>query len=103
MDYLVHHLLERSATHFPSKEALVHGEERFNYADLARRTAALSEGLRRAGIQRGDRVGIYLDPSPAQVLSMFATSRAGGAFVPLNPLLFPEQVKHIANDCRVKG
>ena len=103
MDCLVHHMLESSASRFPGKEALVHGDERFSYADLARRTAGLAEGLRRAGLQRGDRVGIYLDPSPAQVLSIFATSRASGVFVPLNPLLFPEQIKHIANDCRVKG
>jgi len=103
MDCLVHHLLERSAARLPGKEALVHGEERFTYADLARRCAGLADGLRQAGIQRGDRVGIYLDPSPAQVLSIFAASRAGGVFVPLNPLLFPEQIKHIANDCRVKG
>jgi acyl-CoA ligase (AMP-forming) (exosortase A-associated) len=103
MDCLVHHMLERSATRFPRKEALVHGEERFTYADLARRVGGLAEGLRRTGLQRGDRVGIYLDPSPAQVLSIFGISRAGGVFVPLNPLLFPEQIKHIANDCRIKG
>ena len=103
MDFLVHHLLERSAIRFPEKEALVHGDERLSYADMAGRTARLADGLRRAGLQRGERVGIYLDPSVAQILSIFAASRAGGVFVPLNPLLFPEQIKHIANDCGVKG
>jgi acyl-CoA ligase (AMP-forming) (exosortase A-associated) len=103
MDFLVHHLLHRSAVRFPDKEALVHGDERLTYAEVDKRTAGLAMGLRRAGLQRGDRVGIYLDPSVPQVLSIFGACRAGGVFVPLNPKLFPEQIEHIANDCGVKG
>jgi acyl-CoA synthetase (AMP-forming)/AMP-acid ligase II len=103
MDFLVHHLLQRSAVRFPDKEALIHGDERLTYAEVDKRTAGLAMGLRRAGLQRGDRVGIYLDPSVPQVLSIFGACRAGGVFVPLNPKLFPEQIEHIANDCGVKG
>jgi acyl-CoA ligase (AMP-forming) (exosortase A-associated) len=103
MDVLVHHLLQRSAVRFPDKEALVHGEDRLTYAELDKRTAGLAAGLQRAGLRRGDRVGIYLDPSVPQVLSIFGVSRAGGVFVPLNPLLFPDQIAHIANDCGVRG
>jgi acyl-CoA ligase (AMP-forming) (exosortase A-associated) len=103
MDFLVHHLLQRSAIRFPDKEALVHGDERLTYAEVDKRTAGLAMGLRRAGLQRGDRVGIYLDPSVPQVLSIFGVCCAGGVFVPLNPKLFPEQIEHIANDCGVKG
>jgi acyl-CoA ligase (AMP-forming) (exosortase A-associated) len=103
MDFLVHHLPQRSAVRFPDKDALVHGDERLTYAEVDKRTAGLAMGLRRAGLQRGDRVGIYLDPSVPQVLSIFGACRAGGVFVPLNPKLFPEQIEHIANDCGVKG
>ena len=35
-----------------------------------------------------------------EVLSILATSKAGGAFVPINALLFPAQVGHILGDCR---
>ena len=48
-------------------------------------------------------VGIHLEPSVSQVLSIFGVSQAGAVFVPLNPLLFPEQIVHIANDCRLRG
>ena len=34
------------------------------------------------------------------MLAILATSWAGGVFVPINPLLFPEQVGHILDDCR---
>ena len=63
--------------------------------------AGLASGLRDAGLQRGDRVGIYLDPSIAQVISIFGVSQAGGVFVPANAVLFPDQVAHIARDCGV--
>src|SRR5215471_1108788 len=103
MDFLIHHMPQRSAVRSPDKEALVHAGERLTYAEVAGRMAGLARGLRQAGIERGDRVGIYLDPSVPQVLSIFAVSQASGVFVPLNPLLFPEQIVHIARDCRIKG
>ena len=103
MEFLVHHILQRSAARSPDKEALVHGNERLTYSQVAARVAGLAEGLRQAGVERGDRVGIYLDPSVPQVLSIFGVCQAGGVFVPLNPLLFPEQIVHIATDCRIKG
>src|SRR5262249_522391 len=68
-----------------------------------RQVLGLSCGLREAGTERGDRIGIYLDASVPQVLSIFGTSKAGGVFVPINGLLFPEQVAHIARDCGMKG
>jgi acyl-CoA ligase (AMP-forming) (exosortase A-associated) len=52
---------------------------------------------------RGDRIGIYTDPSAAQALSILGVCRAGGVFVPVNEVLFPDQVTHIANDCRMRG
>ena len=101
MDYLVHHMLRSSSKNFPEKEALVHGKERLSYAKVGEMVMGLAEGLRRAGLTRGDRVGIYLEPSVAQVVSIFAISQAGGVFVPINHVLFPDQVEHIANDCNM--
>ncbi len=103
MDFLVHHMLQASARRFPEREALVQGSERLHYREVAAQTAALASGLRQAGLQRGDRVGIYLDASVPQVLSIFGISRAGGVFVPINSALFPDQVLHIARDCQMKG
>jgi acyl-CoA synthetase (AMP-forming)/AMP-acid ligase II len=96
MDFLIHHMLRTSAMRFPEKEALVHGEQRLTYGAVASQVAGLACGLREAGLQRGDRLGIYFDPSIPQVLSIFGIAQAGGVFVPINHLLFPDQVAHIA-------
>lgn len=103
MDFLIHHLLHRSAERSPEKEALVDGDQRLSYGDVARLTHGIAIGLRRAGLIRGDRIGIWLEPSAAQVLSIFAISESGGVCVPINVRLFPEQVAHIAKDCGIRG
>jgi acyl-CoA ligase (AMP-forming) (exosortase A-associated) len=103
MDYLIHHMLHASSESSPEKEAVVHRDQRLSYAEVARLTSGLAAGLRSAGIARGDRVGIYLEASVEQVLSIFAISEASGVFVPINAQLFPEQVAHIIRDCGMKA
>ncbi len=103
MDYLVHHLLRSSANRYPGKVALIHGKQRLTYREMATQSAALAAGLRRAGIALWDRVGIFLNPSVPQTLSITATSQAGGVFVPIHHSLFPEQVAHIMNDCGIRA
>jgi acyl-CoA ligase (AMP-forming) (exosortase A-associated) len=103
MDFLIHHMLRSSAQRFPDREALVDNERRLPFAAVEGKVCAIASGLREKGIRRGDRVGIYLDTSVPQVLSIFGVSRAGAVFVPINGLLFPEQVAHIARDCQMTG
>ena len=103
MDFLIHHMLRASARRAPGTEALVHREQRLSYAEVARRVGGLAHGLREAGLERGDRIGIYLDASVPQALSIFAVSQAGGVYVPVNGLLYPDQVAYIARDCGMRG
>ena len=103
MDFLVHHLLRTSAHMFPAKEALVHGQQRLTYRDLAQHTTGLAYGLRRTGLCRGDRIGTFLKLSTSQVMAIFGILQAGGVYVPINHALFPDQVAHIVNDCDIKG
>jgi acyl-CoA ligase (AMP-forming) (exosortase A-associated) len=99
VDYLIHHMLRRSAERFPEKEALVHDDIRLSYADMAESVAGLAHGLREAGLRRFDRVGILAEPSMAQTQAILGASQSGGVFVPIHHSLFPEQVAHIIRDC----
>ena len=56
---------------------------------------AVRQGRRRpagAGIGRGERVAVYLEKRVENVAAMFGAAAAGAVFVPVNPLLKPEQV-----------
>ena len=103
MDFLIWHLLRESASCVPHKEALVHNNERLSYAEVERRTNGLAAGLLSAGVNRSDRVGIYLEASIPQAISIFGISRAEAVYVPINALLHAEQVAHIASDCGMKA
>lgn len=103
MEFLIWHMLRESVKRAPEKEALVHGEERLNYGQVARSVDGLAAGLRSSGLNRSDRMGIYLEASVPQVISIFGISRAEGVYVPINSLLHAEQVMHIARDCGMKG
>ena len=103
MDFLINHMLRTSARRFPKNEALVHGSQRLTYREVLNLTGGLAQGLRSAGLRRGDRVGIFLDSSVEQVISIFGIAQAGGVFVPVNGLLLSAQVSHIANDCQIRG
>src|SRR5882724_3633881 len=103
MDFLIWHLLRESARRTPEKEALVHGDQRLSYRDVAKHAEGLAISLRTAGTKRGDRIGIYLEASVPQVISIFGISQAEGVYVPINALLHPQQVIHIARDCGMKS
>ena len=103
MDYLIHHMLRTSAARYPDKAAMVHGERRLSYREVADGCTSIAAGLRNAGVKRGERVGIYLDPSVDQVLSIFSISQTGAVYVPINTVLFPDQVAHIVRDCGMKA
>jgi fatty-acyl-CoA synthase len=83
----------------PRRDALVHGDTRRSYAELDDRTRSLAAGLRRLGVQHGDRVA-YLGPNdPTLLETLLATSAVGGVFVPLNWRLTAPEVSYIAADC----
>lgn len=103
MDFLIWHLLRNGADRTPQKEALVHGEQRLSYQQVARSAAGLATALRYKNMKRGDRVGIYLDASVPQVISIFGISQSDCVYVPINALLHPDQLMHIARDCGMKG
>lgn len=99
---LLHELPLVAAHRRPQAEALTHGAQTLRYGELAARLEAFASGLASAGLQRGERVGLYLDKRFETVIGAFGTAAAGGAFVPLNPLLKPEQVGYILRDCNAR-
>lgn len=96
-------MIRRSTELHPEKEALVFKNERLTYSDVHSRVMSLGHTLQQAGLHRGERVGIYLEPSVEQALSIFGTNAGDGVFVPMNHQIFPEQVLHIMKDCAMTG
>ncbi|MCP8686791.1 acyl-CoA ligase (AMP-forming), exosortase A system-associated [Marinobacterium sedimentorum] len=102
MHYLLHHLIEIRAARTAELAALSHKQEQICYGELFTRVQQLAGGLRELGLQRHERVAIYLPKQHETVISLFAATLAGGVFVPINPVLKPPQVQHILSDCTAR-
>jgi acyl-CoA ligase (AMP-forming) (exosortase A-associated) len=102
MSHLVHDFIIEAARRAPDAEALVYGARRLDYASLAAEVRQVASALLALGLGRGERVAVYLEKRIENVTAMFGAAAAGGVFVPVNPLLKPEQVAFIASDCDVR-
>jgi acyl-CoA ligase (AMP-forming) (exosortase A-associated) len=98
----LHHLLEERADRSGDRPALSHQDVTLDYATLWEQTRRTAEVLARLGVQRGDRVAVYLDKRPETVTAIFGASAAGAVFVPVNPALKGVQVAYILGDCDVR-
>ncbi|WP_448212670.1 acyl-CoA ligase (AMP-forming), exosortase A system-associated [Colwellia sp. MEBiC06753] len=102
MATFLHQLIEHSANNTPDATALHFKNTHITYQQLASQITQIAQSYQAIGLSRYDRVGIYLPKSIETVTSIFACSKFGGVFVPINPVLKAQQVAHIANDCDVK-
>jgi acyl-CoA ligase (AMP-forming) (exosortase A-associated) len=99
---LLHELVAIAAYRTPGAIALTSGGAHLSYEDLNLNVAQFASGLMDLGISRSDRVAIYLEKRFEAVIASFGAPAAGAVFVPINPLLKPEQVAFILRDCNVR-
>ncbi len=99
---LLPELISLAADRDSAAPALTYGNMTLNYGELQDAVTSFSSGLLSLGIQRGERVAIYLEKRFEAVIASFGAPAAGGVFVPLNPLLKAEQVAYILRDCNVR-
>src|SRR5215218_585413 len=91
--------LHRSASVMPGRTAVVHGDRRYTYSELAQRAGRLASALRGAGVSRGDRVAVLCPNSPAILEAHFGVPAAGAILVTINTRLSAREVEHILADC----
>ncbi len=71
----------------------------WTYGDLLDQTQRAAAGLKRLGVTRGDRVGLYLPMIPEAVAAFLAVGRIGAVGVPIFSGFGPEAVAARLNDC----
>ncbi|MBK6388237.1 MAG: acyl-CoA ligase (AMP-forming), exosortase A system-associated [Rhodoferax sp.] len=99
---LLPELIALTAGRTPKAIVLTSGDSKLNYGELSAKVDQFSSGLMHLGIARGERVAIYLEKRFETVIASFGAPAAGAVFVPVNPLLKPDQVAFILRDCNVR-
>jgi fatty-acyl-CoA synthase len=87
--------LERSADVFADRTAVVDGEDRATYAELAAEVTRAAHALRASGVGPGDRVAYLCPNTRALLVAHFAVPLAGAVLVAINSRLAPEEVQSI--------
>jgi fatty-acyl-CoA synthase len=87
--------LRRASYVYPEKTAVVDGERRYSYRQLAERSWRLANALRAAGLQKGDRVATLLFNSSPMLEAHFGVPAAGGILVAINNRLASPEVGYI--------
>ncbi len=104
---IAHNCLDKHARARPDKIALIwEGEDRsvrqLTYRELSEQTNRLANALKRLGIAKGDRVGIFMPMLPETVMALFACAKIGAICTPIFSGFGAQAVATRLNDCEAK-
>ncbi|MER5894238.1 amino acid adenylation domain-containing protein [Streptomyces sp. NPDC001876] len=94
-------LVARRVVESPGAVAVEAGGRSLSFAELDARANRLAHRLRAAGVGPESTVAVLLDRSVDLVVSLLAVWRAGGGFVPMDPVLPAGRIAGMVEDARV--
>ncbi|WP_047864886.1 long-chain fatty acid--CoA ligase [Rubrobacter aplysinae] len=95
----LHYNLEVSAGRYPGRAAIIYYGAEISFSRLYDEVERLAGFLQKSlGVEKGERVMLYLQNSPQFVIGYYAALRAGAVVVPVNPMLVAEEITHYAED-----
>ena len=94
--------LARAVAVAPDVEAIVTTQRRVSYAELARDVSSIRKSLRRAGVRKGDHVGICLGNGVDWVALFLAIGAEAAVTVPVNTRLQNEEIAYALRQAKVK-
>jgi fatty-acyl-CoA synthase len=91
--------VEVSAMRFPRKPFVIFYDTQITYADFQRETECVAGYLQQQlGVNKGDRVLLYMQNSPQFMIAFYAILRADAVVVPVNPMNLTQELKHYVRD-----
>ncbi len=104
LDETIPENLARTIAAHGSGEALVsvHQGIRWTYDEFGRRVSNLAKGLMGAGLERGDRLGLWAPNCAEWTLVQYATAEIGVILVNINPAFRTQELEYVLNQagCR---
>ncbi len=92
-------VLRETAGRFPERDVILDPSGRsFSYAQLDATVDRLARGLLELGIEKGDKVGLWMPNIPEWIIAYFAIARIGAVVVPMNTRYKAHEVEYILRD-----
>src|SRR3954451_9321044 len=91
-------VLREHGRSWPSKTALVCGDDRYTYAEFDQRASRLANALRERGVGTGDRI-LWLGQNCHTILeALLAAAKLGASFCPANWRQSPDEFAYVLTD-----
>jgi amino acid adenylation domain-containing protein len=97
-DKCIHEIIEQQAAQTPDAAAVVFEAESLSYNELNTRANRLAHHLLAHGVGPENVVGVLMERSTELVSSLFATLKAGAAYLPLDPAYPAERLQLMLED-----
>jgi long-chain acyl-CoA synthetase len=95
-------MISAAAVTNPDGEALVCGNTRMSWREVEQRSARLAAGLRKMGLQSGDRIALLLGNRIEFVLALFGAAHLGLVTVLLSTRQQKPEIAYVLGDCGAK-
>ena len=99
MPRLLQHWVSEQAQHQPEATAVVRNDRRLTYAGIEMLSNRLARALLACGLRRGERVCLLMPKTPLAIACLLAIYKAGGIYVPLDPMSPVQRLSRIVNSC----
>lgn len=97
-----HGAFERQADERPDAMALVACDRSLTFAELDENANRIANALRRAGVDRGDKVVVLLPRDSRLITAIYGVMKSGAAYIPCDPEYPVERIKLITEDSDAK-
>ena len=94
----LHAILEKTAKNYPEKAAMAYFEGEINYAELDSLSNQFAAALVALGVEKGDRVAIFLPNIPQFVIAYYSILKAGAVLTAISPVHKEREVEHQLSD-----
>lgn len=94
-------MLQKTAEKFPDYPAFDFLGKKYNWQEIYDLSCHMAKGLQDRGVEKGQRIGLFLPNCPYFIVSYFAILMTGATVVNLNPLYAEDELAHLIEDSEV--
>ncbi|MFC1821764.1 AMP-binding protein [Thermodesulfobacteriota bacterium] len=101
-DFTIYDVISRNAKIYPDRDAVVFNQNRLTHKAYKEKCDQLAAGLVKAGIQKGDRLGVVANNNDEFMVLYGAAAKIGAIVLPVNWRFQKDEVAYVLNDCTPK-
>lgn len=99
----LHEYLIQNARDIPNQPSYTFYGRTFTWQDLNDKTQRFAEYLKKLGMNKGDRVALFMQNSPQYLIGHYAIQMLGAIVVPLNPMYKEAELEYLLNEVEISG